>query len=80
MSEIDGRLWTKLTDAIKAADMHGATAAKSAVEDHQRELARQREASGAKAPESRFFMHVEGDKWMPKIDVDKWVVMTRALC
>ena len=65
------RLWTKLTDAIKATDMHGATAAKSAVEDHQRELVKQREANGERPPESRFFIHVEGDKWMPRIGVDR---------
>ncbi|OWT39054.1 oxysterol-binding protein family [Cryptococcus neoformans] len=64
------RLWTKLTDAIRAADMHGATAAKSAVEDRQRELARRRESAGEPAHEQRFFKHVAGDKWMPKLDVD----------
>ncbi|KAK8854831.1 hypothetical protein IAR55_003570 [Kwoniella newhampshirensis] len=64
------RLWTKLTDAIKSGDMYGATDAKSAVEDHQRELVRKREASGEGAPQSRYFKHVAGDKWMPKIDVD----------
>ncbi|WWC90766.1 uncharacterized protein L201_005703 [Kwoniella dendrophila CBS 6074] len=63
------RLWTKLTDAIKTADMHGATAAKTAVEDRQRELARNRESSG-EVPQSRFFKHVSGDRWMPKLDVD----------
>ncbi|WVW85678.1 hypothetical protein I302_107716 [Kwoniella bestiolae CBS 10118] len=63
------RLWTKLTDAIRSADMHGATAAKTAVEDRQRELAKKREASG-EVPESRFFKHVSGDRWMPKLDVD----------
>lgn len=64
------RLWTKLTDAIQSTDMHGATAAKSAVEDRQRELAKQREAAG-EVPPSRFFKHVDGDRWMPKLDVDK---------
>ena len=49
--------------------MTAATTAKSEVEDAQRELAKQREASGEPAPEARFFMPV-GDKWMPKIDVD----------
>lgn len=51
--------------------MHGATAAKSAVEDRQRELARRREFAGEPAHEQRFFKHVAGDKWMPKLDVDK---------
>jgi len=64
------RLWSKLTEAIKAADMHGATAAKTAVEDRQRELAKRRESSGGGAPEPRFFMHVDGDRWMPRIGVD----------
>nr|XP_019011409.1 oxysterol-binding protein family [Kwoniella pini CBS 10737]OCF50190.1 oxysterol-binding protein family [Kwoniella pini CBS 10737] len=63
------RLWAKLTDAIKTADMHGATAAKTTVEDRQRELAKKREASG-EVPDSRFFKHVSGDRWMPKLDVD----------
>ncbi|WVR07464.1 hypothetical protein IAU60_004506 [Kwoniella sp. DSM 27419] len=64
------RLWTKLTEAIRTADMHGATAAKTAVEDHQRELVRKREAAGEGPPESKYFKHVSGDRWMPKIDVD----------
>lgn len=64
------RLWTKLTDAIKTADMYAATEAKTAVEDHQRQLVKQREAGGQAPPESRFFKHVAGDKWMPKLDVD----------
>ena len=65
------RLWSKLTEAIRAADMHGATAAKTTVEDRQRELARQREAAGQGLPEPRFFRHVEGDRWMPKFDIDR---------
>ncbi|GFZ49468.1 Oxysterol-binding protein homolog 6 [Saitozyma sp. JCM 24511] len=64
------RLWSKLTDAIKSADMHGATAAKTAVEDRQRGLVKQREAAGQSAPEPKFFKNVEGDRWMPKLDVD----------
>jgi hypothetical protein len=53
--------------------MHGATAAKSAVEDKQRDLAKRRESVGDAAPASRFFTHVEGDRWMPKIGVDRYV-------
>jgi hypothetical protein len=64
------RLWAHLTEAIKKDDMHGATAAKSAVEDKQREKARQREASGQGHPEARFFRNVAGDRWMPKLDLD----------
>jgi hypothetical protein len=47
--------------------MHGATAAKTSVEERQRQLARDREASGGGIPSSRFFNNVPGDKWMPKI-------------
>lgn len=64
------RLWAHLTGAIKKDDMHGATAAKSAVEDKQREKAKQREASGKGIPEARFFRNVPGDRWMPKLDLD----------
>jgi len=65
------RLWSKLTEAIRNADMYGATAAKTAVEDRQREAVKRREAAGESAPEPRFFVHVEGDRWMPKIGVDR---------
>lgn len=51
--------------------MHAATTAKTNVEDHQRELVKRREASGEAAPESRYFKHVPGDKWMPRLDVDR---------
>ena len=64
-------LWAKLTDAIDRSDMHGATAAKNEVEERQREKARKREAAGEGLPPPRFFVQVEGDKWMPKIGVDK---------
>ncbi|RSH88673.1 hypothetical protein EHS25_002900 [Saitozyma podzolica] len=59
------RLWSKLTDAIKSADMHGATAAKTAVEDRQRGLVKQREAAGQSAPEPKFFKNVEGTDGCP---------------
>ncbi|KAL7418696.1 Oxysterol-binding protein OBPa [Cryptotrichosporon argae] len=64
------RLWAKLTDAIKRSDQNAAQAAKSEVEEHQRELVRVREAKAESAPESRFFRPAAGDKWMPKLDVD----------
>jgi hypothetical protein len=64
------RLWAPLTEAIKFSDMNAAQAAKSAVEEHQRELRSKREATGEAAPESRFFKPV-GEKWMPRMDVDK---------
>jgi len=65
------RLWAHLTEAIKRDDMHGATAAKSAVEDKQREKAKQREAAGKGIPEPRFFRNVAGDRWMPKLDLER---------
>lgn len=50
--------------------MNAAQAAKSAVEDRQRELRQQRAERGEPAPTPRFFVPV-GDKFMPKLDVDK---------
>jgi hypothetical protein len=64
------KLWSKLTDAIKLQDMNAAQEAKSAVEDRQRKLRSEREVNGEAAPESRFFKPV-GEKWMPRLDVDK---------
>lgn len=64
------RLWANLTTAIKSGDMHGATAEKNIVEERQRDLARKREAEG-KSHELRFFKNVGGNKYMPKLDVDK---------
>jgi hypothetical protein len=52
--------------------MHGATAEKNIVEERQRDLARKREAEGT-AHENRFFKNVGANKWMPKLDVDKYV-------
>lgn len=63
------RLWRKLTEAIKLQDMNAAQAAKSEVEDAQRQLRADREAKGEPAPQPRFFTQV-GDKWYPKMDVD----------
>lgn len=63
------RLWRKLTQAIKLSDMNAAQAAKSEVEDAQRQLRADREAKGEPAPQPRFFKQV-GDKWYPKLDVD----------
>jgi transcriptional regulator NrdR family protein len=47
------KLWSKLTQAIKDRDMEAATDAKTAVEDHQRQLAKEREGKGPWKP--RFF-------------------------
>lgn len=63
------RLWRKLTQAIKLQDMNAAQAAKSEVEDAQRQLRADREAKGEPAPQPRFFTQV-GDKWFPKLDID----------
>lgn len=63
------RLWRKLTQAIKLSDMAAAQAAKSEVEDAQRQLRADREATGEPAPEPRFFRQI-GDKWYPKLDID----------
>lgn len=63
------RLWRKLTQAIKLQDMNAAQAAKSEVEDAQRQLRADREAKGEPAPQPRFFTQV-GDKWFPKMDID----------
>lgn len=49
--------------------MNAAQAAKSAVEDRQRELRLQRGERGEAAPGPRFFVAV-GEKYMPKLDVD----------
>lgn len=46
------RLWSGVTSAIKRNDQEAATDEKSAIEDHQREIARQREETG--------------EKWSPK--------------
>jgi hypothetical protein len=60
------RLWCKLTEAIRNKDMDGATQAKTAVEDAQREQARKREQRGEKHV-PRFFVEDANGKWVPKI-------------
>ncbi|PCH33124.1 Oxysterol-binding protein [Wolfiporia cocos MD-104 SS10] len=60
------RLWSKLTQAIVAKDMDAATEAKTAVEESQRELRRQREESGQKYI-PRFFQQDSDERWGPKI-------------
>ncbi|TCD62818.1 hypothetical protein EIP91_006384 [Steccherinum ochraceum] len=61
------RLWSKLTAAIVAKDMEAATEAKTAVEESQREMRRQREESG-KQHVPRFFALKDG-RWLPKFSV-----------
>ncbi|KAI0318179.1 Oxysterol-binding protein [Amylostereum chailletii] len=73
------RLWADLTRAIVAKDMEGATEAKTAVENGQRELRTRREESGAQH-RSRFF-ELRGGRWEPKIvlpkDADEAVTAVR---
>ncbi|KAF8168345.1 hypothetical protein B0H34DRAFT_685140 [Crassisporium funariophilum] len=63
------RLWRDLTTAIHQKDMEQATAAKSAVEDAQREQRRKMEESGQKHV-PRFF-ELRGGRWMPKFEISK---------
>lgn len=58
------RLWSKLTTAILCKDMEQATEAKTAVEESQRDLRRQREESGQKYV-PRFFV-LDNGRWKPK--------------
>lgn len=60
------RQWSRLTAAINAKDMDAATEAKSAVEERERELRRQREESG-EVFTPRFFALKNG-RWEPKIE------------
>jgi len=61
------RLWLEVTNAIVSKDMEVATEAKTAVEDAQRELRRQREESGEQHV-PRFFEQRDG-RWIPKLTV-----------
>ena len=60
------RLWSKVTEGIKEKDLDKATESKSAIEEKQRALAKEREESGA-TWEPRFFVQ-KGDKYYPKMD------------
>jgi hypothetical protein len=56
-------LWSGVTQAIKAKDLDGATEAKSAIEDAQREQAREREQKGV-AFEPKYFKPTgKGGEW-----------------
>ena len=59
------RLWSKLTAAIAAKDMEAATESKAAVEDAQRDVAKQRDESGEKHV-PRFFELRDG-LWLAKL-------------
>lgn len=59
------RLWSKVTRAIKRKDLDAATLAKTAIEDFQRDRARQREEKEEKW-EPVFFELKDDDEWVPK--------------
>jgi len=63
------RLWSKLTTAIANKDMEAAQNAKSAVEDAQRDLAKEREAKGTPY-KPRFFEFKDG-LWIAKIQMNE---------
>ncbi|KAL7416925.1 hypothetical protein BDY24DRAFT_207643 [Mrakia frigida] len=56
------RLWHDLTEAIKSKDMEGATEAKNAVEETQREAARLR---GGEANHQMRYFELKGEKYSP---------------
>lgn len=59
------RQWSKLSEAIANKDMDAATAAKTAVEEAQRDRARKREELGVKY-EPHFFKLDKDCRWVPK--------------
>jgi hypothetical protein len=63
------RLWSGLTTAIRNQDMEGATEAKNAVEERQRERARER---GDENVPLRYFRQA-GDKYVPLCGVTEYV-------
>jgi oxysterol-binding protein-related protein 8 len=60
------RLWSALTNAIIAKDMEAAQKAKSAVEDRERELRREREQKGITTYTPRYFEERNG-RWEVKL-------------
>jgi oxysterol-binding protein-related protein 8 len=58
-------LWSKLTAAILEKNMDAATEAKTAVEESQREVRRQREES-SEPHVTRFFLQNKDGRWIPK--------------
>lgn len=60
------RLWKSLTEAITNKDMDGATTAKTAVEEAQRESRRKLEEKGEKHV-PQFFEEKNGG-WIPKLE------------
>ncbi|KAN0061429.1 Oxysterol-binding protein OBPa [Thecaphora frezii] len=60
------RLWSKVTEGIKEKNLDKATENKSAIEEYQRQLVREREEKG-ESWTPRFFVQ-RGDKYYPKMD------------
>lgn len=59
------RLWAKVTAAIKAKDLDAATDAKTAIEETQREAARERESRGESWQPKYFKPTGKGGEWRP---------------
>jgi len=59
------RLWQYVTLAIENKDMEAATAAKSAIEDAQREERRRREEN--RQEHTPRFFELSGERWIPKL-------------
>ncbi|KAM0754205.1 Oxysterol-binding protein [Meredithblackwellia eburnea MCA 4105] len=74
------RLWSGVTAAIKAKDLNAATEAKTAIEDAQRETAREREEKGDTFT-PRFFVLKDGEYRpnfsLPKADAKEQVAACR---
>lgn len=62
------RLWSKVTQAIKANDIDAATEAKTAIEDAQREQARLRDERGEKFV-PKYFKLSERGEWRPNFSI-----------
>lgn len=62
------RAWSAVTKAIQAGDMQGTSAAKSKIEEAQREMRKREEAEGRKW-EPKFFTRVEGDREFEELAV-----------
>ncbi|PWN52897.1 Oxysterol-binding protein [Violaceomyces palustris] len=60
------RLWSKVTEGIKEKNLDKATESKTAIEDYQRQLAREREEKG-ETWQPKYFV-LKGDRYYPKID------------
>ena len=60
------RLWSKVTQAIKEKNLDKATESKSAIEEKQRALAKEREENAEKW-EPKFFVQ-RGEKYHPRME------------